>query len=760
MPNLTANKFKVGDWTVDPQLDVISNAGKVIKLEPRMMRLLVCLAESSGQVLSSAQLLDRVWSGVVVGPASVYQAISALRKLLEDTDPTPTYIATVTRKGYRLVAPVTVDESASPAPVPAPALGSRPIGRWIAALAAAALIAMGAWYFWPQSGAPPGPAQVASAPLAIAALPRLVVPDFVPASGDEEPRIFAISVSELLRSRLLPQPDLVLIRNFRSFGLLMPGENFLEASRRTSTQFVLKGSAARTGDDVKIDVELVKVDGGKSLWTLSFQRPGSDMAVIREQIVSRIAQSLQLRLRDTGNRPVDLDQQVLFMRAQLMRFTGRSPDSLQQAQAMFSRATVLYPRCAPCYLGLAGSLEGQRLPADSYQQRVDEAVKALDRAIELDPDSAEALYARAAHIEDATKADQMFRRSLELAPNDEYAYVAYGRYLETVKRTGEAIDIYNRGLQLDPVSEFPLLNMARVMIFTRGDVAEFERLLRELISNCSGCSAATLWLARSRLVLSGASAEAVKTLEQDAAGNPDDFEGKPLLTAAYLEVDDLDAASAVAADNALAQLQVGQYRHQHLQPSKLPDGLRLISFPGGPGVGFNPLAEAVRDEVMETHQYASALGALDIIFRGYTFPPPGACKVQLLSAHVLMLSGDTRKAETEARDLLTMLDNEAVGRPPHWFARERASAYMLLGDREHAIAELQESQKRDNFVRWWYTGEFDPLFAPLHGDPRFQLLVAAARKHRVEQRALLEEMRRKGEVPTRTPTSAAHDHNL
>src|SRR5687767_1963986 len=105
-PAVTEASFRLGEWRVDPALDQISRDQETVRLEPRTMRLLVRLADTPGQVVSSRELLDTVWSGVVVGPASVYQAISQLGKLLGDTDPVPTFIATVPRKGYRLVAPV------------------------------------------------------------------------------------------------------------------------------------------------------------------------------------------------------------------------------------------------------------------------------------------------------------------------------------------------------------------------------------------------------------------------------------------------------------------------------------------------------------------------------------------------------------------------------------------------------------------------------------------------------------------------------
>jgi DNA-binding winged helix-turn-helix (wHTH) protein len=70
------------------------------------MRLLLCLAERAGEVVSIDDLLDQVWSGVTVAPDSVYQAVATLRRQLGDDPKQPTYIATVPRLGYRMVATV------------------------------------------------------------------------------------------------------------------------------------------------------------------------------------------------------------------------------------------------------------------------------------------------------------------------------------------------------------------------------------------------------------------------------------------------------------------------------------------------------------------------------------------------------------------------------------------------------------------------------------------------------------------------------
>ena len=70
------------------------------------MRLLLCLAEHAGEVVSIDDLLNQVWSEVTVSPDSVYQAVASLRRLLGDDPKQPAYIETVPRLGYRMVATV------------------------------------------------------------------------------------------------------------------------------------------------------------------------------------------------------------------------------------------------------------------------------------------------------------------------------------------------------------------------------------------------------------------------------------------------------------------------------------------------------------------------------------------------------------------------------------------------------------------------------------------------------------------------------
>src|ERR1700704_4799520 len=113
MERPTTTTLRIGAWCVNPGSSQISRDGETARVEVRTMRLLLCLAEHAGEVVSIDELLNQVWPDIIVSPDSVYQAVASLRRLLGDDPKQPTYIATVPRLGYRRVATVSpwVDQS-------------------------------------------------------------------------------------------------------------------------------------------------------------------------------------------------------------------------------------------------------------------------------------------------------------------------------------------------------------------------------------------------------------------------------------------------------------------------------------------------------------------------------------------------------------------------------------------------------------------------------------------------------------------------
>src|SRR5688572_24214773 len=111
-----ADRFNIGEWQVEPELNIITRDGREIRLEPTVMALLVCLSERAGAVVSKDELMRQVWTDRCVTDGVLTTSIWELRRALGDDAKSPRFIQTVPRKGYRLIAPFsTLAETNAPA---------------------------------------------------------------------------------------------------------------------------------------------------------------------------------------------------------------------------------------------------------------------------------------------------------------------------------------------------------------------------------------------------------------------------------------------------------------------------------------------------------------------------------------------------------------------------------------------------------------------------------------------------------------------
>ena len=117
--------FRVGDWTAEPMANQLLREDEVCRVEPKVMEVLACMAASPGETVTKDEFMAEVWTGTIVTDDVLARCISELRKALGDKARSPSYVETIRKRGYRLIAPVETDvevpaDGATPAAFAAP----------------------------------------------------------------------------------------------------------------------------------------------------------------------------------------------------------------------------------------------------------------------------------------------------------------------------------------------------------------------------------------------------------------------------------------------------------------------------------------------------------------------------------------------------------------------------------------------------------------------------------------------------------------
>lgn len=447
---------RVGDWVVDPALDTISRGGVVEKLEPRAMRLLLCLVDSEGGVVSIEQMLSEVWAGVVVGSASVYQAISQLRKTLGDTDPEPTYIATVPRKGYRLVAPVqSVDPPVrEPVAEPAPpkASVSRVISTTLAGLLIAGLVSV-AWLLIHRHS------------LSTGSTISIVVLPFADLTAEKQDQPFCDGLTEELSNWLAQIPSLRVVSRTSAFSFRGRNEDVRDIGRALDTNHVLEGSIRRSGDHIRVIVQLIDATTGYHLWSAAYDRQVSDTIKIQEEISRSVAANLEIRLTPAtaqrfaarGNDNPQAYQWYLLARHYQQQRTAQSnADAIQ----LYRKIIAADPGFSLAHVGLAYALLNDNwLQGRPIAEIAIEAQPLLDTALRLNANLSDAYAVRGAlraELSQTQAALGDLRHAAALNPSDSMAFKELGRlFLLHEGQPRDALSNYTRAAQLDPLDSLP-----------------------------------------------------------------------------------------------------------------------------------------------------------------------------------------------------------------------------------------------------------------------------------------------------------------
>ena len=271
--------FRLGALLITPATNEVDG----VRVDAKTMDVLVALASSVSNVISVAQLLERVWPNVVVGDNVVHQAITHLRKVLGDDPRAPRYVQSIPKRGYRLIAPVARMPAASVernAQDPADGVPNASVGF-------DTNTPRGPTSFDPSSAQGPSPyTSTVHCLLAVLAFENL--------SGDPDLAYFSDGVSDEIRDTVSRGADLRVIGRASSFQFRGADKAAAHVAAEVNATHILDGAVRRSGDRVRISAELVECATSTTLWSKRFEHELTDVFALQDEIASAVAQALRV----------------------------------------------------------------------------------------------------------------------------------------------------------------------------------------------------------------------------------------------------------------------------------------------------------------------------------------------------------------------------------------------------------------------------------------------------------------------------------
>lgn len=455
----TPGRLHVGAWTVTAAAGELCRAGESVHVEPKAMEVLLVLAARAGEAVSREALLDAVWPGLVVGDEALTQSIIKLRKALGDNPRTPSYIETIPKRGYRLIAPVlprgvgTPVASAPTAPM-APTLqrakGAPAVGAGVVVLLA---LAAGLWTVDLRTQSPDVAASVAFDPAAEerAGIVSVMVMPFESLGGGAQQDYLARGISSDLLT------DLSRISALR---VIVGGDDTAGDRRMQAARYIVTGSVQRVGTTLRVNVRLVDSRSHQQLWSQRLDHPYGDLLTVQTEISHGLIGQLPGRISDAERRQLakhytnSVAAYDDFLRAKAL-FLVRRPQDNELARAAYAKAISEDPQFARAYAGLAMTY------AMSYRYRhAGNPVAALARAEELaesareiDPDLPEVYWALGfvrAQSRRYEPAIEALQQAIRLSPSYADAYALLGGIYTYTGEAARSIPLLRTALRLNP----------------------------------------------------------------------------------------------------------------------------------------------------------------------------------------------------------------------------------------------------------------------------------------------------------------------
>jgi TolB-like protein/DNA-binding winged helix-turn-helix (wHTH) protein/Tfp pilus assembly protein PilF len=485
------NGFHVGDaHQVEPSLNSVTGPAGTIRLEPKVMQVLVLLAAHAGQVVAKERLIQTVWPDAFVTDDVLTRAISELRRVFGDDAKESRFIQTIPKSGYRLIARLSssgADQETSDAA--APSVSSSPgrpsfVPRHLLGLMAGASILVvlaASWWLGARVW------DAASRRVSRAAAPEhvsIAILSFADLSPQRDQEYFADGLAEELMTAFASVGLQVAART-SSFSFKGKNTPVQEIARQLDVQYVLEGSVRKAGSQLRIATKLIDGRNGHVLRTDSYDRELRDLFALQDEIARAVTQALAVSLPASAEGSLvrtateDTEAHELYLRGR-HAWGQRTQAALLLSIDLFNRAIARDAHYARAHAGLADAyiilgLYAGRAPNEVYPH----AKRAAMEALRLDDRLAEAHTALAAvslwHDHDWAAAEREFQRTLALNPHSAYAHHWYAQLLSYLGRRIEAIEHIQRAERLDPLAPQIAIEHSSVLYLAR----EYDRAVEQ-----------------------------------------------------------------------------------------------------------------------------------------------------------------------------------------------------------------------------------------------------------------------------------------
>ena len=386
-----------------------------------------------------------------------------------------------------------------------------------------------AWFTSRGSQLEPEPRSVPSGMPSVAVLP------FTDLSAEADQAYFCDGIAEEIIHALSRIDGLRTASRTSSFRFRAPGVDSREAARGLGVVSLLEGSVRKSGDRLRVAVQLIDGETGFPLWAERYERTMSDIFAVQDEIAESVVRALKVTLTPREERALQTPATV-NVAAHECYLRGRnyyyeySPRAMEFAIQMFVRAIELDPNYAHAYAGLADCWSYTYLYSDRSEAVREQAAWASTRAQEMDPQSAQAQASLGLSLSlsgSSEEADRAFENAIRLDPELFEAHYFRARHCFALGRLREAADAYEKAILARPDDyQSPLLLAQIEDDLGRSDRAAAARkqgiAIAERRLQLNPDDARALYMAANGLAALGDVRRARQMAERASAIRPDD----------------------------------------------------------------------------------------------------------------------------------------------------------------------------------------------------------------------------------------------